>query len=89
MRWRRTEITVETQQWMILRKTSDLVQAVCPQCPEESKLISPESAALITGVGIRVIYNLVETGAIHFVETHLGSVLICLNSLLRLCPNQG
>jgi predicted site-specific integrase-resolvase len=43
-------------------------------------MIAPEHAARIAGVSTRTIYVWVESGAIHFTETH-GRVLICPHSL--------
>jgi len=83
MKWRRTEVTIETQQRLILRKTPSLLARRCEQCAVESTMISPEDAALICGSGTRAIYRWLETETIHFVETSRGTVHICLNSLLQ------
>jgi hypothetical protein len=43
--------------------------------------VLPEQAAILTGISAREIYRRLEIGRIHFTETSLGSLLICLNSV--------
>ena len=51
--------------------------AWCGECAGEVPLLTPEEAALATGVGARAIYRLVEAGLIHFRETADGLLLVC------------
>jgi hypothetical protein len=53
----------------------------CDVCEGEVPLLTPEEAALATGVGARAIYCLVEAGLIHFQETPDGLLLVCPNKI--------
>ena len=44
-------------------------------------MVKPEHAATIAELSVRVIYRLVEQGAIHYQEGADGSLIICLKSL--------
>jgi len=44
-------------------------------------MITPEHGATIANVSARTIYRWVESGRIHFLETPVGGVLVCLDSL--------
>ena len=44
-------------------------------------MVTPEQAAVIARVPLRVIFRWVELGAIHFIEGTDGSLTICLSSL--------
>lgn len=56
-------------------------QKRCDDCAEPSGMITPEEAAALCDVSTRVIYRLLETGAVHFSEKPGGELLICLASL--------
>ena len=83
MKKRRTEITIERRELLVVRRstTADLVR--CPECcsPQPPVLIAPEDAAVIAGVGTRAVYRWVEAGAVHFAETPGGALLVCPDSL--------
>jgi hypothetical protein len=55
--------------------------AWCEECAGEVPLLTPEEATLVTGVGARHIYRLIEAGLIHFKETSDGLPLVCPNNL--------
>lgn len=76
---RRAEITIETHQRFVLRGSGSSAQALCPECA--AKMITPEHAATIANVSARAIYRWVESGRIHFLETPVGRLLVCLDSL--------
>jgi hypothetical protein len=50
-----------------------------PQVP----LLTPDEAALLAGVSIRILLRRVEAEQIHFLETTDGRLLVCPNSLPR------
>ena len=82
MKKRRTEITIERRELLVVRRptTADLVR--CPECCSRPPvLIAPEEAAVMAGVGTRAVYRWVEAGAVHFAETPGGGLLICPDSL--------
>lgn len=78
---KRTEITVETNQTVVIRQQSRFVRAWCDGCTQPVKLVTAEEAAALAGVTARAIYAFVEAKKVHFTETPDGSLLICLNSL--------
>ena len=80
-RRRRIEITVETDQVVIVKKPV-VISARCALC--RGHMIPIEEATVIAGVTLRVIHRLVETGRAHFAETEAGPVLLCLDSLFKL-----
>ncbi|MDQ3817612.1 MAG: hypothetical protein M3362_07975 [Acidobacteriota bacterium] len=79
-----TRVTAETHQVLIVRKTRRSVRAWCESCGAQGEMLSLEQAAAISGLSLRGICRAVEAGSIHFKETGDGSLLICLDSLLKL-----
>lgn len=80
-RKRRTEISVETNQVLVIRRHRKKVQAWRPECAELVLMATVDEAATIAGVNARTIYRWVEDGKLHFTETRAGLLLICLSSL--------
>jgi len=65
------------------------MSAWCRECSNETKLVPPENAAILTGVSAREIYRGVELGHIHCTEFSQGCLLICLNSVAhKLSPDE-
>lgn len=81
-----TEITTQTDEAFVIRRRAGTVQAVCPQCGPDVPMITPEEAALLFRVSVRVIYRAVDAGQVHFQETPAGSVEVCLGSLQQIVP---
>jgi hypothetical protein len=50
-------------------------------------MITPEEAAALFQVAVRVIYRTLETGQLHFQETPAGSVAVCLESLQKIASS--
>jgi hypothetical protein len=80
-RTRRTEITVETEQVLLVRPNRSPLAAWCPQCEAEAPMVTPEEAVALTGQSLRQVCRLVEAGRLHFTETGEGLLRLCLNSL--------
>ena len=78
----RTEVTIETDERLIIRRGGQLPRARCSECGEQGTMISLEEAVALAGVSSRAIHHWVETGQIHFAETSDGFLLVCLNALL-------
>jgi hypothetical protein len=79
---RRTEITQETREVLVLRghgKTSGW----CDECGAPVKMVRPDEAAAAIGISLRLVFQQLEAGKLHFEETDEGSLFICLNSLLK------
>ena len=83
IRRRKTETVTITHEYLRIRGSQEVMTAWCEQCARETKLLSPEDAAILMGVSAREIYRRLEVGHIHFTELPKGSLLICLNWGLR------
>jgi hypothetical protein len=78
---KRKTITIETHQVQIIRARPPEVEAWCANCAAQSPFLTPEAAAQMTGTTTRALYRWVEAGALHFIETAEGGLLLCLPSL--------
>ena len=83
IRKKRTEVTVETERVLVIRRRYRAIQARCGECGEEVVMIRPDQAAAVSGRSLRSIFTDIEQGALHFMEQADGMILICLNSLLK------
>ncbi len=86
---KQTKITIETREVWIIRRPDHAVRAWCGGCAAWVEMVTPEEAAHLTNIGIRLIFRWIEQTRLHFSETPAGSVMICLPSLLadRPCEN--
>ena len=82
---KKTEIKIETREVWIVHRPQHEAQAWCPLCAAQVELLRPEEAAQLIGIGIRLLFRLLEQAQLHFLETPAGGVLICLPSLLAGC----
>jgi hypothetical protein len=80
---RRIEITTVTEQTLTIRPMSVRAFHWCAACGEATNMVTPDQAAAIAQVFMRVIFQRVESGQLHFIETPDGKLLICVNSLER------
>ena len=80
---KRTKITLETHQILIVRKSGGRVRSWCEGCAGEVEMIPAEQAAVIAGVSLRVLCNKIEAGLLHHRETPDRVLLVCLDSLLK------
>jgi hypothetical protein len=81
MKNKKTEILIETHERTLVRWLEKEVRSVCRACRAEALFILPERAAVETGASVREIFRLVESGAVHFIETDNRLTLICRTSL--------
>ena len=89
MKRKRTELTIETDEIWIIRRPGSNCVARCPACRERTTMVSPEEAALLTGLDVRHIYRQVEAGLVHYSETPVGLLFVCSNSILRLVRSRA
>ena len=80
------EITIETDEALVIRRASGSVRAICAQCGHEVPMLTPEEAAILFHFAVRSIYRDIEAGQLHFQETATGSVVVCLDSLRKAVP---
>jgi ethanolamine utilization microcompartment shell protein EutL len=81
-----TEITMQTDESFLIRRSRDSVPVRCAQCGSTVPMVSAEEAAMLSRVSVRLIYREIEAGQVHFQETSAGSVMVCLDSLRKSGP---
>ena len=84
LRKRVTIVSVEKERVVEIRGLRRSRESGCEQCGVETRLLTPDEAALIAGVSPSLVCDWVETGRVHFTKTSDGLLLVCLNSLGRL-----
>jgi hypothetical protein len=77
---RTTEITFETEE-LVAVKARRGFKGFCEHCNAFVEMMPVEAAALVTGLGEREIFRLIETGEIHFVEAE--RVFVCRDSSMN------
>lgn len=76
------KMTIETERTFIFRNRSGCsAPAWCDGCGLEVQMASVDVAAHETGLSELAIYELIESGALHFTEDENRRVRVCLNSL--------
>jgi hypothetical protein len=82
MKKRSAHITVETERVMVISGShAAAVSLWCDACQREVTMFGVDEASAFSGLSDRAIFQLAETGAIHFVETAEGKALFCVGSL--------
>lgn len=81
MTYKRTRITVETEQVLIVRRRA-CAQRWCWECGREVDMVGFAQAAVLTGVAQRSLRDHARAEKWHLAETNDGSPLICLESLV-------
>ena len=82
-----TEVTVETERVLVIRRRYQAIETWCDLCAEKVVMIRPDQAAAVSGQSLRAIFGAIEQSRLHFAEQSDGMLLICLNSLIR--PDAG
>ena len=75
--WKRTEVTIESQTLIVLRRGAGALRAGCEGCRAESLMITPGAAASLAGVTTEVMYARVQAGLFHFIELPGRVLLVC------------
>lgn len=66
--------------WIITQPQTTPV--LCDLCSgQQSLMLAPQEAAVLSGVSLRTIFRWVEAGQVHYLEQADGLFLICLNSM--------
>jgi len=84
----RVESDGERPQIIVINRAGVAEQRSCSRCTESSGMITADEAAALQGVSTRVIYQWLEDGAIHFIETPQGQLFICLKTLVANTNNR-
>ena len=80
-RIRRTEVTVEMDEIILITGSQAAYVPPCPHCRDAVAMITPEQAAEIVAANTRAIYRWIEEGRIHSAENAKGRLLVCPRSL--------
>ena len=78
---RRIEITVEKRRLVVMKQGRASVFEWCADCGDQVAMLTPDQAATIANVSSRTIYQRVEAGEMHYLETAEGHLFVCANSL--------
>jgi hypothetical protein len=79
---RRTEITVETDRVLIIRRRRTL-RAWCQECGGEVEMVSLAEEQALTEVSGQEFHESAETHRWHFAEDREETCLVCLESLRK------
>ena len=85
---KRREVFIEIDELLMLDQRGRPLRGWCDACGAEVALLAPSLAAHAARRSERAVYQLAETGRLHFTETAAGRLLICCVSLGRLAPNE-
>ena len=82
MRRKHTEVAIEIDEVALVQDFSNQIErAWCVECASDVFMVTPAQAAVIARVTVRDINRRVEAGAVHFLETTEGALLVCVNSI--------
>ena len=76
---REIEMWVKTDRRFIIREQPLNTKASCPVCGEA--MIEVEPAAKLFELKQRQVFQMIEIGKVHFIETDTGKALICIASM--------
>jgi len=76
---KRTEITIETDRVLIIRRRR-VLRAWCPECGREVDMVDPREAEAITGFTRTALRDCAQW---HIAQGQDGAGLICLDSLMK------
>ena len=80
---RRTEVSIEMEQLMVIQRRRGSVTSRCKECDVEVVMLTPDEAALVTLASTRSLYRMIDSGMVHFEETPAGLIRLCLPSLVQ------
>jgi hypothetical protein len=79
---KRTEITVETDQVLVIRRRRS-IRAWCRECACEVDMVGLAEAEVLTGMSAKVLRDRAQARRWHLSESSDGTALVCLESLLK------
>src|SRR4051812_29177879 len=86
---KRTEITIETDQVLVIRRRRKVLRTWCAACAEKVEMVTADEAAVAASVDLGTIHYWVKACNVHFRETPEGLLYVCLNSLYSLPYDAG
>ena len=79
---KRTEITVETHEVLIVKRGDSSVRTWCFGCNAEVRMIGLAEAGALTGNSTTGMLEMIDAGEVHCLEAGTCDPLICLKSLV-------
>jgi hypothetical protein len=76
---RKVELTVTTNRRYIIRRSASSGSAECEVCGKP--MLTAEPSAKFFDISQRYLFQMIETGALHYAETETNEVRICITSL--------
>lgn len=80
---KRMEITIETTRVFLAGGRNSRIRAACEICGGEALMVLVDQAATLADKNLAAVYSRIESGEVHLGSTPEGSLLVCLNSLLK------
>jgi hypothetical protein len=77
----RTQITIHTQQRIVVHSLPNSFRAWCERCGDVVVVLTPECVETVLRVTSGALAGLFESGSLHAIESAGKSPLICGNSL--------
>lgn len=75
-------ITTERHEFFIVHeKTGERIYRNCPSCGREAEMITLDEAVSLTNKPTRKLLGLIESAAVHAIDSVSGHILVCRNSL--------
>ena len=78
----RGKIAVRTDRIRIIHPASEPVVRWCPVCRADTPMVVPDEAARRCNINVRLVYQEMDAGKVHFIELS-GGALVCLNSFQK------
>ncbi|MEZ5428139.1 MAG: hypothetical protein R2747_17840 [Pyrinomonadaceae bacterium] len=85
----RREIFIETEQIAIFSDSPAENFLVCRTCRKYAMMLQPHLLAGAFQISTRDIYQLIETGSIHFIEDEQKRIFVCLRTLAEAMSPEG
>ncbi len=74
-------MTIETEKFLSVRIIGEKHREFCETCDERPPMLTVTEAAQFAGMSSLTIFQLIETGQLHFRETSANLLLVCSDSL--------
>jgi hypothetical protein len=76
----KTEITIETERVLIVRRRRSPARLWCNHCARVLSMLTLDELSIAAGISSQVILELAEAGGIHLASTTEDGLFICPNS---------
>ena len=72
-------IVIEIDEQIAVTNAEEQFEAYCSQCKKMTRMATPKTAAVLTGISEREVFRLIEGNEVHFIEN--ARILVCIESL--------